>query len=94
ERSPAGQDTDTAADFVDNANPSPGRGIGEPAVAGASVQRRVVGSSVMFSPPQAAATASSSAALRLLVSFAAGGIALAAGLSAGIYWQRRLKLLG
>ena len=46
ERSPPGRDTDAAADFVDNANPSPGRGIGEQAVAGAAIERQAAGSSI------------------------------------------------
>ena len=91
ERSPAGRDTDAAADFVDNANPSPGRGIGESAVAGASAQRQVAGSSVVYPPSQAAQEASSNLARRFLVSIAAGVVALAAGLTTGLYARQRFR---
>jgi hypothetical protein len=91
ERSPAGHDTDAAADFIDNANPSPGRGIGEPAVAGVSIERQVAGSSVVYPPPEPAVAESSSTALRLLVSLTAGAVALLAGLSAGLYGGLRFR---
>jgi hypothetical protein len=91
ERSPVGRDTDAAADFVDNANPSPGRGIGEQAVAAAAVQRQAAGSSVVYPPPQTAEEASSNLARRSLVSIAASVVALAVGLSAGLYGRWRFR---
>jgi len=89
ERSPPGQDTDTAVDFVDNANPSPGRGIGEAAVAGAAIERQAAGSSTLSPPERAVQEASSSVLPRLMASFVAGILALAVGLSVGAYWRRR-----
>jgi hypothetical protein len=91
ERSSPGRDTDTAADFVDNGNPSPGRGIGEAAVAGAAIERQAVGSSAMSPPERAALGGSSDVRQRLIASLAAGFVALAAGFSAGAYWRRRLS---
>jgi hypothetical protein len=91
ERSPPGRDTDTAADFVDNGNPSPGRGIGEAAVAGAAIERQAVGSSTMSPPERAALEGSSNVRQRLIASLAAGFVALAVGLSVGGYWRRRLS---
>ncbi|MCJ7492032.1 MAG: lamin tail domain-containing protein, partial [Dehalococcoidia bacterium] len=91
ERSSPGRDTDTAADFVDNGNPSPGRGIGETAVAGAAIERQVLGSSTMSPPERAALEGSSDVRQRLIASLAAGFVALAAGLSVGAYWRQRLS---
>jgi len=91
ERSPAGHDTDAASDFVDNASPSPGRGFGEKAVAGAAVQREAAGSSTISPPAGAMQEASNNLGQRLLVSFAAGIVSLAVGLSIGFYGRRRLR---
>ena len=89
ERSPPGHDTDAAVDFVDNANPSPGRGIGEAAVAGAAVQRQAISSSTISPPETTTRDATSSILPRLMASLVAGVVALAAALSVGMYWGRR-----
>ena len=91
ERSPTGHDTDAAADFVDNASPSPGRGIGEQVVAGATARREVAGSSVVYPPPMAVEEASNNLLQRFLVSVVAGVVALAASLSAGLYGRRQFR---
>jgi hypothetical protein len=90
ERMPPGQDTDAAGDFVDNANPSPGRGIAQASVAGAAIERHAKGSSTISTPERATEDTSTSILPRLLTSVVSGIVALAAGLSVGAYWHRRL----
>ena len=91
ERSPAGKDTDAASDFVDNSSPSPGRGFGERAVAGAAIRREAAGSSTISPPAEPAQEASSNVRQRLLVSLAAGIASMAVGLSIGYSGRRQFK---
>lgn len=89
ERSPPGRDTDAAADFADNPKSSPGRGIGDAAVAGAHVERQAAVSSTMSPPASATPEPSASVLRRLAASSVAGVVALVAGLTVGLYWRRR-----
>jgi Lamin Tail Domain len=89
ERSPPGHDADTFADFVDNAVPSPGRGMAERAIADVSVERAAgAGAEMSAAAPK---EASNDIRLRMLVSLASGIVALVGGGSTGLYWQRRLR---
>jgi len=90
ERSAAGNDSDSAADFVDNASPSPGRGIGETAVAGASTARESTSSSAVSLPDAVAESGALGSLPRLFVALASGLIALAVCLSASFFYRRRL----
>ena len=93
ERSPAGSDSDSASDFVDNASPSPGRAFMESAVAGAVVERESKASSVM-SGPLTPPDDSDSVIPRLLVTAGGGLFALAAAVVVFALWRRSLATPG
>ena len=88
ERSPPGHDTDAAGDFVDNAQPSPGKGTGPRAVAGAMATPRVVKE---VAAAEAISTGSGSKRIPPLpwAPLGAGIAVVAAGVGAGAVYRRR-----
>jgi hypothetical protein len=90
ERSPPGHDTDAAGDFVDNRQPSPGKGTGPTAVAGAMATPRVV---KQVAAAEDTSTGSGSKRIPPLpwAPLGAAVAVVAAGVGAGAVYRRRTR---
>lgn len=91
ERSPPGHDTDAAGDFVDNPQPSPGKGIGPTAVAAATAPKAKPTGEASEAPDTSAGYGSKHVPFLAWASIGAGVAVAAAGTGTGVVCGRRLR---